>query len=248
MGSPTGLTCPTGQTGQNSLDGASHLFTFSPFHLFTFKHEADYTMTEHPSTRLRVSLFDFDGTLTTLDTLPAFISHAVGRWRMLVGFGLYLPLIVLMKLHLYPNGRTKERLFAHFFKGMSLEMFDAHCRSFAKNSAHILRPLGMKAVEEACESGEKVMVVSASIENWVQPFFQHLPQVQVIGTQIAVENGVLTGRFASPNCHGAEKMSRVEHLFVPRKNFFITAYGDSQGDKQMLAYADETHYKPFRTK
>ena len=196
----------------------------------------------------RVSLFDFDGTLTTLDTLPAFIAHAVGRWRMLAGFGLYLPLIVLMKLRLYANGRTKERLFAHFFKGMTLETFDAHCQSFAKNNAHILRPQGMKTVEEACQRGESVLVVSASITNWVLPFFRQLPQVQVIGTQIAVENGTLTGRFALPNCHGAEKVRRVENLFTPREQYYITAYGDSQGDKEMLAYADEPHYKPFRTK
>ena len=104
-------------------------------------------MTTNSSTSIHVSLFDFDGTLTTLDTLPAFIAHAMGRGRMLVGFGLYLPLIVLMKLHLYPNGRVKERLFAHFFKGMTLETFDAHCQSFAKNNAHILRPQGIKAIE-----------------------------------------------------------------------------------------------------
>ena len=165
----------------------------------------------------RVSLFDFDGTLTTLDTLPAFIAHAVGRWRMLVGFGLFLPLIVLMKLHLYANGRTKERLFAHFFKGMTLETFDAHCQSFAKNNAHILRPLGLKAIETSLQRGENVLIVSASITNWVLPFFSKLPQVKVIGTQIAVKEGKVTGRFASPNCHGAEKVRRVEHLFTPRE-------------------------------
>lgn len=196
----------------------------------------------------RVSLFDFDGTLTTLDTLPAFIAHAVGRWRMLVGFGLFLPLIVLMKLHLYANARTKERLFAHFFKGMKLETFDAHCQSFAKNNAHILRPLGLKAIETSLQRGENVLIVSASITNWVLPFFSKLPQVKVIGTQIAVKDGKVTGRFASPNCHGAEKVRRVEHLFTPRELYYITAYGDSQGDKEMLAYADEQHYKPFRTK
>lgn len=196
----------------------------------------------------RVSLFDFDGTLTTLDTLPVFIAHAVGRWRMLVGFGLFLPLIVLMKLHLYANGRTKERLFAHFFKGMTLETFDAHCQSFAKNNVHILRPLGLKAIETSLQRGESVLIVSASITNWVLPFFSKLPQVQVIGTQIAVKEGKLTGRFASPNCHGAEKVRRVEHFFTPREQYYITAYGDSQGDKEMLAYADEQHYKPFRTK
>ena len=43
-------------------------------------------------------LFDFDGTVTTADTLLAFIRHACGTVRFLAGFALFSPLLVLMKL------------------------------------------------------------------------------------------------------------------------------------------------------
>ena len=81
-------------------------------------------------------LFDFDGTVTTADTLLAFIRHACGTVHFVAGFALFSPLLVLMKLHLYPNYRAKQRLFAWFFKGMAETDFDARCRAFAADSKH----------------------------------------------------------------------------------------------------------------
>ena len=53
--------------------------------------------------------FDFDGTLTTSDTLLEFIKYAKGKGRFLMVFLMYSPLLVLMKLHLYPNWKAKQR-------------------------------------------------------------------------------------------------------------------------------------------
>jgi len=89
-----------------------------------------------------------------------------------------------------------------------------------------------------------VMIVSASIDNWVAPFFQN---VLVLGTQIDVRNGRLTGKFLTPNCYGAEKVNRVKAVLKqPREHYYIVAFGDSRGDKELLTYADEAHFKPFR--
>ncbi|MCI6717608.1 MAG: haloacid dehalogenase-like hydrolase, partial [Prevotella sp.] len=54
----------------------------------------------------RLYAFDFDGTLTTADTLLAFIRYACGTWRFVWGFLVHSPLLVLMKLKLYPNYRA----------------------------------------------------------------------------------------------------------------------------------------------
>lgn len=62
----------------------------------------------------RLYAFDFDGTLTTADTLLAFIRYACGTWRFVWGFLVHSPLLVLMKLKLYPNYRAKQRIFAWF--------------------------------------------------------------------------------------------------------------------------------------
>jgi phosphoserine phosphatase len=88
-----------------------------------------------------------------------------------------------------------------------------------------------------------VLIVSASIDNWVQPFFD---DVKVLGTQIEVMDGKLTGRFLTRNCYGQEKVNRILALYSNRQDYHLTAFGDSKGDKELLAFADESHFKPFR--
>ena len=194
--------------------------------------------------------FDFDGTLTTSDTLLEFIKYAKGRGRFLMVFLMYSPLLVMMKLHLYPNWKAKQQIFAHLFAGMRIEKFDALCRGFAEENQHLLRPKGITLVHEALVAGAQVFIVSASIENWVRPFFdiRNLKGVQVLGTQIELEDGKLTGRFKSNNCYGKEKVHRIAEALksFERSEYEIEAFGDSRGDKEMLAFADKGHFKPFR--
>ncbi len=198
----------------------------------------------------KIYCFDFDGTLTTSDTLLEFIKYAKGRGRFLMVFLMYSPLLVLMKLHLYPNWKAKQQIFAHLFAGMRIEKFDALCRGFAEESQHLLRPKGITLMHEALVAGAQVFIVSASIDNWVRPFFdiRNLKGVQVLGTQIEVEDGKLTGRFKSNNCYGKEKVHRIAEVLksFERSEYEIEAFGDSRGDKEMLAFADKGHFKPFR--
>ena len=182
--------------------------------------------------------FDFDGTLTTRDTLLEFIRFACGTPRFLLGFLLYAPLLVLMKLRLYSNGKVKQKVFAHFFKGMTIDEFDALCQDFARTHRHLLRQDVVRQLEQALSEGAEVLIVSASIDNWVQPFF---PKVKVLGTQIEVIDGHLTGRFLTPNCYGQEKVRRILALHPDRPSYYLTAFGDSRGDRELLAFADKAH-------
>ena len=134
-------------------------------------------------------------------------------------------------------------MFAHFFKGMPLSDFDALCQAFAASSRHLLRPKGIEAIEKALNERSEVLIISASIDNWVQPFFAN---VKVLGTQIEVTDGKLTGRFLTKNCYGEEKVNRLKAIYPNRQDYHLTAFGDSRGDKEMLAFADESYYKPFR--
>ena len=197
--------------------------------------------------RSKICVFDFDGTLTTCDTLLRFIPFACGRWAFWWGMLLHAPLLVLMKLGLYDNGRAKERVFRYFFRGMKESMFNNLCDSFADANDDILRPEGIKTLRQALAEGHEVVVVSASIDRWVRPFFSNMPQVEVTGTQMEVRNGKLTGRFLGENCYGPQKVEKLRALLGDRSHYHLTAFGDSRGDRELLAYADEQHYKPFRS-
>lgn len=199
-------------------------------------------------------MFDFDGTLTSADTLLEFIRFACGRGRMLLGFALYSPLLVLMKLRLYPNYKAKQKVFAHFFKGMPLDEFDKLCTAFARQNERLLRPAARRFIDEIRGEASGMAIVSASIDNWVRPFAEQYlgsqrdgSPILVLGTQVETgPDGRLTGRFATPNCYGAEKVRRIESVWPDRAVYDLSAFGDSRGDKEMLAYADQGYFKPFR--
>lgn len=191
----------------------------------------------------KIYAFDFDGTLTTRDSFLEFIRYACGNWAFCKGILRYCPLLVLMKLGLYPNWKAKQKVFAYFFKGMPLKDFAQQGRLFALDRQHLLRPQGVDMVKQAQAGDAEVLIVSASIDHWVQPFF---PEVKVVGTQVEVEEGCLTGRFLTKNCYGQEKVNRILALYPHRNEYELIAFGDSAGDKELLAFADEAHYKPFR--
>ena len=192
----------------------------------------------------KVYAFDFDGTLTTRDTFIEFIRYARGSRALVLALLRYSPLLVLMKLRLYPNWRAKQRLFSHFFAGMRLDQFNSLCRDFAADQRQLLRPKAMQTLQGLVADGADVLIVSASMENWVRPFFDD--SVSISGTQIEDTHGIITGRLRSRNCYGAEKVERIKAHFPQRDSYYLIAYGDSRGDKEMLNYADERHYKPFR--
>lgn len=196
-----------------------------------------------------VYAFDFDGTLTTKDTLLQFIRYAKGTAAFIGGFLLFSPLLILMKLHLYPNYKAKEKIFSFYFKEMEISDFQACCDRFAQAHKNLIRPQGWDALQKAVDAHAITIIVSASIDNWVRPFFYNFPEgsIRVLGTQIEVTDHRVTGRFLTPNCYGQEKVRRIqETLKGKREDYDITAFGDSRGDKELLAYANTGFYKPFR--
>ncbi len=202
-----------------------------------------------------VYAFDFDGTLTKKDTLLAFIRYACGNKSFYLALVLFSPILVMMKLRLYPNWKAKQQFFSWFFKGMDIDAFNEVCNRFAYEKKDLLRKKGINEMKKALSEGSKVIVVSASIENWVRPFFEHefaetevlsSGQLQIACTKIDVRHFKVTGKFLTKNCYGKEKVKRIDRAFPHRKLYTLVAYGDSAGDKAMLDYADEKHYKPFR--
>ena len=118
-----------------------------------------------------IYVFDFDGTLTYKDTLLEFIKYSKGIFRFIFGFLLFSPLLVLMKLHLYDNGKAKQQLFAFYFQGMSLTTFDTLCHDFARDKHVLFRPQAFLYLQSIKKQADQILVISASIDNWVRPFF-----------------------------------------------------------------------------
>lgn len=189
----------------------------------------------------KVFAFDFDGTLTTRDSMVELIRMrcgTAGLWRAVVCI---LPYVLMMKLGLYSNDKAKEKLLTHCFGGMTETDFNALCQRFARERQDIWREETREIIHRQLDEGTQVMVVSASVDRWVRPFIEKemgAGRVQIVCTGMEVCNGLLTGRLQTKNCRGAEKVERIKQLLPDRTAYHLTAYGDSSGDTQMLAYAD----------
>jgi len=187
-----------------------------------------------------IAIFDFDGTITHKDTFVEFIAYVFGRTKMAMGFLQYAPLLVLMKLNLYPNGKTKERIFRHFFKGMEYKTFTRHCNAFAEKISCFTRENVMDIIRQQQARGTTTYVISASVEEWVKPFCTKIGIDKVIATEIEIDiTERLTGRFRTSNCFGKEKLRRFIDLEPNREEYYLYAYGDSRGDYDIVRFADE---------
>lgn len=198
----------------------------------------------------RIAVFDFDGTITTKDTLLEFIRYAKGTLLFCWGFILFSPLLVAYKMRLYPNWKVKEQIFSYFFRGMPVVQFNILCEGFYKNKGkELLREDACTAIQKHLSQRDAVIIVSASIHDWVLPFGKALGVDAVIGTEVAVSSsGYLTGKFLTHNCYGMEKVERIKMLYPDYNAYTWIAYGDSAGDRQLLDFADERYYKIFTSK
>ncbi len=194
-----------------------------------------------------LALFDFDGTITTKDTLFDFIRYAVGAKRFYIGLLKNLPMLVAFKLKLIPNDEAKMRLLSHYFTGYEAQKFRDLGQSYALTQ---IDPIVQKEAKDRLQyhkrQGDRIVVVSASLACWLEPWCQK-EGIELLSTQMEISQNRLTGRFATPNCHGQEKVNRIRAHLVLNDYTEIYSYGDSSGDTEMLAVATQGYYRKFPT-
>jgi HAD superfamily hydrolase (TIGR01490 family) len=193
-----------------------------------------------------IAFFDFDGTITTKDTLLEFIKFSKGRFRFYLGFAINSPWLIAFKLKLIPNQKAKERILSWFFRGEDLAGFQDTCERFASEILPgLIRPKALKEIEILRQKNATIVIVSASPENWIRPW-AGFSSLQLIATRLAQKGDKLSGRILDRNCYGTEKVRRIQEDYRLKDYTTIYAYGDSSGDRPMLQLANTSFYKPFR--
>jgi len=196
--------------------------------------------------KTNLALFDFDGTITTKDTLVGFIQYAAGKKAYYLGLLKLSPMLTAYTLKLIPNYEAKERMIAHFFQGWdSIEFQSLANRYSLEEIDKITRPQAIQQIRWHQEQKDKVVIVSASMECWLKAWCEQY-NIDLLSTRLEVRDQKITGKFATKNCHGVEKVQRIKERYNLKEYNKIYGYGDSSGDKALLALADESFYKPFR--
>lgn len=193
----------------------------------------------------RIAFFDFDGTITKKDTLLEFIKFSKGNLRFLIGFLINSPFLAAYKLKLISNQTAKEKVLRFFFRKTPLELFQVKCDQFAKEILPgLIRPKALQEIEKLKKNNTTIVVVSASPKNWIQKWTSSI-QVQLIASKLEIKQEKLTGNLLGKNCHGREKVRRIMEICSPKDFDEVFAYGDTKGDKPMLALAHIHFMYPF---
>lgn len=194
----------------------------------------------------RIAFFDFDGTITTHDTLLEVIKCCKGSFRFYLGFIINAPYLLAYKAGIISNQAAKEKVLRYFFGGLPLPVFQQQCDAFAGTAMpSLVRPKALEEIKKLQNDGTAVVIVTASAENWLQPWCQ-ANNLLLLGTKLEIINGKLTGKIDGSNCYGEEKVNRINAAFDLSGYDEIFCYGDTKGDKPMLRLATFSFYKPFR--
>jgi phosphatidylglycerophosphatase C len=200
-----------------------------------------------------IAFFDFDGTITTKDTLLEFIRFSKGIPRFYLGFLLTSPWLVAYKIKLISNQRAKERVLRHFFSHTPLDQFEQNCEAFARKALPaLLRPKALQEIERLKTAGATVVIVSASPENWIRSWSASVG-TDLLATRLETapdKDGSkplrLTGKIFQANCHGEEKVRRIKEAYTLEDYQEIYTFGDTGGDRPMLKLGTVFFYRPFR--
>ncbi|MBL7978914.1 MAG: HAD family hydrolase [Bacteroidetes Order II. Incertae sedis bacterium] len=193
-----------------------------------------------------IAAFDFDGTITTSDSLYHFIRFTHTKRTVLKGFIRLLPVFVWFKLGLMDNQKAKEAVLHYFFAGMDTVKFQSMSRQFAQQYLpSIVRPKAIEKIRWHQKEGHRLVLVSASVEAYLTPWAAENGFQEVCGSKLEIIKERLTGRLAGKNCWGPEKVARLEDCVGALSSVCLYAYGDTRGDRELLAAATYPHFRAF---
>ena len=189
--------------------------------------------------------FDFDGTLTSRDSFTTFLEWRAGRGTYVAGLLHLLPALARFGVD-RDRGRLKAAAARRFLAGLTRAELEAETQAFAAEQGRaLLRPDALRAWRRWQGEGARLVIVTATPEIVVAPIARGLGADLLIGTRLAFDAADrVTGDFVGPNCRGPEKARRLREAFGPDVAL-AAAYGDTDGDTEMLALAEEKGMKVF---
>lgn len=201
-------------------------------------------MTHSPG--LQVAAFDVDGTVTTRDCVVPYMRRVTGTPRIVAHLATR-PHRLIPVLARRDRDRLKMMATSAAFGGRRVDELEAVGVEFARHVRdHWIRPDTLDALTAHIDAGDRVVFVSASYEIYLRPLATLLGVHAVLATRLVAHDGVATGAIDGLNCRGPEKVRRLHEWMRTehggRDCVRLVAYGDSTGDREMLADADEEHW------
>lgn len=191
---------------------------------------------------MQLALFDFDHTITHGDSYAAFLRRVAtpaqwrrARWQV-------APWLLGYKAGLVSAARLRRLVTALAFTGRDAGEIAALGREHAIHTLPgLLRRDVMQRLDWHQQQGHEVVLVSASLEDYLAPWCRTHGLDGLICNTLEREGSRLTGRYAGGDI-GRHKAALIRDSRKLEAYKRIHAYGDSREDRPMLALAHERWY------
>lgn len=187
-----------------------------------------------------VAFFDFDGTLTTGDTLMPFLKFVVGAPKYYAKLTLVSPVLMAYFAKLIQNDVAKQIVLKQYLAGYHIdELFELGQQFSEEVIPTMLRPVGIERLRWHQERGHECVLVSASLDLYLDYWARGQQLSRSICSSLSVDNKMcVSGKLSGNNCYGDEKLLRIRDYLVGRSVAVTYGYGDTSGDLPMLKALD----------
>lgn len=191
----------------------------------------------------QIAFFDFDNTITYKDSFIEFLFYSNTITKICLKSLFLSPLIILYFFKIIPNWRLKEIFLTAFFANLELDTFKKMADEFSKEKLpSIVKHEALEEIKFYKSKNVSVVIVSASVDLWLASWCANYG-LDLISSKLEVKENKITGKLEGKNCYGIEKVNRIRAVYNLKEFDKIYAYGDSKGDIEMLALADEKYYQ-----
>jgi phosphatidylglycerophosphatase C len=188
---------------------------------------------------LNLVFFDFDGTLTTRDTVLPFGMYLIRKChaRSVRKTACLFILLAGLKVRMLSNHGFKQRFCALLLRGASEQEVNLLSSGFANDFVtRVLNPPVVEAMRRHQRSGDEVYLLSSNFSFVLRPLHESWRSRGIIATEVESHNGRFTGKIVGRACDGREKLFRALALFGSDNLRAATAYGDSRSDRYIMEF------------
>ena len=187
----------------------------------------------------RIAAFDFDRTITRRDTLVPFLLRVGSPAATIRGIaGSAIGWVTGGRERNARRAKAKRAYLGSVVAGRQMAELEERGRVYAQGLPDLYRPASLERIEWHRGEGHELILVTGSLGLYAGPAGDALGFDHVIAVDLAADPaGRATGDIVGANVRGPEKARRLsEYLGGPPAEMW--AYGDSDGDAELLAMAD----------
>ncbi len=179
-------------------------------------------------------VFDFDGTLTTTDSIKFLLCCLLfGSPRRV-----FKALLLIIKHKGTPQD-MKAAVIGCLVKNRSVDAINRNLSLFHWMVKKYLRRNIFHLLEKHLNNGDLVIIATASPSFAIADLFRGR-SLRVEGTEFLVEKGRFTGEIESMPCYGKQKAERIRVLMEKERiDRLIVAYSDHFSDLPLLRCAEK---------